>query len=204
MICPKCRTENPDGASFCYRCGTQLNLNQIQCPNCKSWNPADYQYCSRCGKPLNNENTNYGYEEKSRKPYINPLNSKPSKKTSKITILFGVLSFVFLFIFIYSWYSYNHYYLDCNEVKDLAYDYNNQSVNDDQTTYSVIVKDAFNIYSEYFYRNKSESKAKKGAVSVYKHHIEPNLWIFGFLSLLSLGICGYSFLKNKNRQSQYI
>lgn len=197
MICPNCKTENPDGASYCYRCGTQLNVNQIQCPNCKNWNPADFQYCCRCGLSLHDENTKYNpqYGKQSQKPPVNPLNSKPRKKTSKITILFGILSFIFLFIFFYNWYSYSHYYLKCNEVEQFNYEQN--KISDEIVSYSVTVKDAFDIYYSSF-TNENESKAKKGAISDYQRSVEPGIWIFGLLSLLSLGVCGYSFYKNKN------
>ncbi|MBL7175246.1 MAG: AAA family ATPase [Desulfobacteraceae bacterium] len=49
MICPKCRTENPDDRKFCYECGS--NLLKI-CPECGRENLPRDKFCGECGQNL--------------------------------------------------------------------------------------------------------------------------------------------------------
>jgi len=55
IICPKCHTNLPIGAGFCFKCGTQIpkqqNENMVTCPNCGADVP-DGAYCLRCGVKL--------------------------------------------------------------------------------------------------------------------------------------------------------
>jgi class 3 adenylate cyclase/tetratricopeptide (TPR) repeat protein len=49
MKCPKCQTENKEGAKFCKKCGGKLEL---LCPTCGHTYEADSFFCSECGHPL--------------------------------------------------------------------------------------------------------------------------------------------------------
>ena len=49
MKCPKCHSENPDGMSFCGKCGTTLDR---VCPRCAFSNPPDFNFCGKCGHSL--------------------------------------------------------------------------------------------------------------------------------------------------------
>jgi hypothetical protein len=49
MKCPKCQTENPEGANFCVECGGEL---ERICPNCGSGNALSYKFCNKCGHDL--------------------------------------------------------------------------------------------------------------------------------------------------------
>jgi class 3 adenylate cyclase/tetratricopeptide (TPR) repeat protein len=49
MECPKCQTDNREGAKFCGKCGTKFSL---VCPQCDSENfPGNY-FCDECGHKL--------------------------------------------------------------------------------------------------------------------------------------------------------
>ena len=50
IACPKCNTQNPQGAKFCSSCGT--SLIQIDCPFCKAKNPPEAKFCISCGKNI--------------------------------------------------------------------------------------------------------------------------------------------------------
>lgn len=52
MRCPTCRTENPDEAKYCLRCGFRLAL---ACPRCAAENPQAAKFCSQCGTYLLNK-----------------------------------------------------------------------------------------------------------------------------------------------------
>ena len=62
MQCPKCGTLNPDGAMFCFECGTafpKLKKKEFfepdtpkYCPKCGVSNPKDGRFCFECGTPL--------------------------------------------------------------------------------------------------------------------------------------------------------
>ncbi len=49
MICPDCRTPNPDHARFCLNCGVAL-VNR--CANCGAELPAGARFCTGCGEPV--------------------------------------------------------------------------------------------------------------------------------------------------------
>jgi len=47
MKCPNCETQNPEGASFCFHCGSTLSL---ECSNCGTDLPAEAKFCFNCGQ----------------------------------------------------------------------------------------------------------------------------------------------------------
>ena len=49
MKCPKCQTDNREGAKFCGKCRTKLSLI---CPQCDSENPPENAFCDQCGFDL--------------------------------------------------------------------------------------------------------------------------------------------------------
>ncbi|MCO6453527.1 MAG: AAA family ATPase [Caldilineales bacterium] len=49
MNCPNCATTNPEGAKFCFNCGTPLSL---RCPNCSTELPAGVKFCFNCGHKM--------------------------------------------------------------------------------------------------------------------------------------------------------
>ena len=49
MNCPKCGTENPDGAKFCNECAAKLEL---VCPQCGTSNIPGSKFCNECGHDL--------------------------------------------------------------------------------------------------------------------------------------------------------
>ena len=49
MTCPKCATDNPQGASFCMGCGQPLSLS---CPNCGTSLPGGARFCFSCGHQI--------------------------------------------------------------------------------------------------------------------------------------------------------
>ena len=49
MRCPRCATENPDGAKFCIECGAAFDR---RCPNCGAAAPARAKFCAECGTAL--------------------------------------------------------------------------------------------------------------------------------------------------------
>jgi len=51
MKCPKCQHENKDGAKFCRKCGSALEL---VCPKCKHPNEPDSMFCEECGTKIEN------------------------------------------------------------------------------------------------------------------------------------------------------
>jgi class 3 adenylate cyclase/tetratricopeptide (TPR) repeat protein len=46
MNCPRCGTENPDGAKFCLDCGSKL---AALCPQCGTALPPQARFCTECG-----------------------------------------------------------------------------------------------------------------------------------------------------------
>jgi len=46
MNCPNCETQNPEGARFCFNCGSTLAL---ECTNCGTNLPAEAKFCFNCG-----------------------------------------------------------------------------------------------------------------------------------------------------------
>lgn len=50
MYCPKCESENPDGARFCVNCGTSLETEHgFPCQSCGTDLPPSAQFCFSCG-----------------------------------------------------------------------------------------------------------------------------------------------------------
>jgi len=51
MKCPKCQTNNRDGAQYCKKCGQSLQA-ELVCKNCQHPNSPDSTFCEKCGQPL--------------------------------------------------------------------------------------------------------------------------------------------------------
>src|SRR5215472_1129592 len=49
MLCPKCKTENPEGLKFCNECGTPF---KTPCASCGFENPSAAKFCGQCGAAL--------------------------------------------------------------------------------------------------------------------------------------------------------
>ena len=53
MKCPKCQTENPEGATFCIHCGARVAEDvPPSCPACGTELPAGARFCFKCGHRL--------------------------------------------------------------------------------------------------------------------------------------------------------
>ncbi|MCH8060981.1 MAG: RDD family protein [Chloroflexi bacterium] len=50
MQCTSCNSDVVDGAAFCNRCGTAL---QMICASCQAVNPMESSFCHSCGRSLN-------------------------------------------------------------------------------------------------------------------------------------------------------
>lgn len=48
VACPECGVANPQGATSCSACGTQLSAVPV-CPQCGYQNPVGANFCNRCG-----------------------------------------------------------------------------------------------------------------------------------------------------------
>ena len=80
MRCPECQSDNPDDASFCNKCGSQL---EIACPNCAKTNPPDSNFCNGCGQKL-------GQDEQPVEK-VEPTPSAAGER-KHVTVLFSDLS----------------------------------------------------------------------------------------------------------------
>src|SRR5215470_439253 len=49
MYCPSCGFANPEGMSFCGKCGASFTPS---CPQCGFTNPSDFAFCGKCGSSL--------------------------------------------------------------------------------------------------------------------------------------------------------
>ena len=47
--CPSCRTLLPQGARFCFECGTKI---AEKCPECGAQLPSGAKFCLECGKKI--------------------------------------------------------------------------------------------------------------------------------------------------------
>ncbi|MHA2029864.1 MAG: zinc-ribbon domain-containing protein, partial [Candidatus Kariarchaeaceae archaeon] len=52
MNCSNCDTQLPDGALFCFKCGTETSPT---CPNCKTELPIDAAFCYKCGTKVDED-----------------------------------------------------------------------------------------------------------------------------------------------------
>ena len=95
MICPVCKKNNDEGASFCNKCGASLNPTEKKCDHCGGINPAEAAFCQQCGKPMND-----GAESK--------LRNNPSMSFNLAKLL-AILSIVFIISMVYHLYGKSHY-----------------------------------------------------------------------------------------------
>ena len=49
MICPNCKTSNPEGTRFCMACGAPMSS---KCPKCGADVPAGGKFCLECGEKI--------------------------------------------------------------------------------------------------------------------------------------------------------
>lgn len=80
--CINCGAEGDDGASFCTKCGGQMEAvqNLLFCPNCGTKFADDSKFCSNCGfqrNPSNNRSINISnYQGNARKSIIEELSGR--------------------------------------------------------------------------------------------------------------------------------
>ena len=49
MLCPSCKTNNPEDAAFCEQCGSKL---EVLCPACKAPVSPGARFCKKCGTAM--------------------------------------------------------------------------------------------------------------------------------------------------------
>lgn len=49
VLCPNCKTPNPQGTKFCESCGAKL---MEECPSCHAGVPIGKKFCPLCGSPM--------------------------------------------------------------------------------------------------------------------------------------------------------
>jgi len=92
MQCPKCNTENQEGAKFCVNCGVRLVL---ACPQCGTELPPQAKFCFACGAPLDAPTPDAMPERLKRlmpRQYVEQLRSTKDRITGErrvVTILFS-------------------------------------------------------------------------------------------------------------------
>ena len=67
MKCPNCGEKNPEGSSFCLKCGAKLVVENT-CPNCGNELVEGADFCPSCGEPLSkitNVNTKKAKKQRS-------------------------------------------------------------------------------------------------------------------------------------------
>jgi class 3 adenylate cyclase/tetratricopeptide (TPR) repeat protein len=90
MKCKKCDFENPDGANFCNKCGSKLEL---ACPQCSNVNPPDSKFCNKCGHNLINSYTAAESSKIAHQPArFSESPSLPEGEHRQATIVFADLS----------------------------------------------------------------------------------------------------------------
>ena len=90
MKCKKCNFENPDGANFCNKCGSKLEL---ACPQCSNVNPPDSKFCNKCGHNLINSYTAAESSKIAHQPArLSETPSLPEGERRHATIVFADLS----------------------------------------------------------------------------------------------------------------
>lgn len=88
MKCPNCFFDNPEGTSFCNKCGTKLKMETIvKCRKCNTENPQGSVFCGSCGSKLNEDIDN-------KEPHTQK--NEESGFLKKISSFFLVSSFIFL------------------------------------------------------------------------------------------------------------
>ena len=90
MKCKKCDFENPEGANFCNKCGSKLEL---ACPQCSNVNPPDSKFCNKCGHNLINSDTAAESSKIAHQPArLSESPSLPEGERRQATIVFADLS----------------------------------------------------------------------------------------------------------------
>jgi class 3 adenylate cyclase len=78
MICPKCRSENREGITFCEQCGAKM---ESECPKRNARIPLGKKFCGECGHNL----------AESSPPKISPTSEKTGER-KQVTVLFSDLT----------------------------------------------------------------------------------------------------------------
>jgi hypothetical protein len=86
MKCPKCQSDNKEGANFCGECGAKLSLI---CPQCNSENDPGNKFCNECCQNLTQPKELSFDEklEKIQKYLLGGLTEKIMSLTQKIPIM---------------------------------------------------------------------------------------------------------------------
>src|SRR5262245_15876672 len=82
MCCASCGFENPEGMSFCGKCGTSLTPS---CPRCGFANPADFAFCGACATPLAGQSPSRQSAAASLQP-LAPVRAEAERR--QLTMLF--------------------------------------------------------------------------------------------------------------------
>ena len=49
LVCPSCKSRNPESAKFCQQCGSGFGGSETRCSKCKNVLAADAKFCNECG-----------------------------------------------------------------------------------------------------------------------------------------------------------
>ena len=49
ILCPNCKTENPENAKFCISCGEKMNTDEVSCVSCNKPIGKGVKFCPECG-----------------------------------------------------------------------------------------------------------------------------------------------------------
>ncbi|HJF53802.1 MAG TPA: zinc ribbon domain-containing protein [Limosilactobacillus coleohominis] len=95
MICPRCKTKNPDNTQYCHKCGYQIyTLNPVDvkiCPNCGKMNPLDQDECLNCHTSLNNTPIQKTWNKNFSTPSDHRLSPSSKLILTLIIITFGFI-----------------------------------------------------------------------------------------------------------------